>query len=218
MIVTVEEVNLVIPAPRQARSAGIHVSTIIRMIATETGVLKPEFVEELSLVEVTPSMRFSDPVVAIRVCIGLAWEDWYIPMILGPEGIVDHLGEYYLDGIYMSPDAEELSSIVVDRRVRHFIRVHEIKATSKSINTVGETAAELAGQVMWMMQLKSYCKGAGTRFADLHVLFLYGGYERPFMRPRKRRFRIEFTQQEIDDNWDLITSYRDARLVIEGLA
>lgn len=212
MNLIVEPVNLVIPPPLQARSAGVHVSSIIRCIAAETGVLKPEWVEELELVEVTPSMRFSDPVVAIRVCLGLAWEEWYIPNVLGPEGVIDHPGEYCHDGIYMSPDGEELSTLISDRRVRHRYRVHEVKATSKSTNTVGETKESLEAQFIWLAQIKAYCKAMKTTLADLHVLFLYGAYERPFMQPEIKRFRFEFEQYEIDENWELLTQYRDLRL------
>lgn len=191
------------------------------MIAQETGHLKPEWCEnlnELSLIEVGPNTKFLDQNIALRVAIGLAWENWYIQEILVPQGIADHPGEYHVDGIYMSPDAEELSTILVDRRPKHIVRVHEIKATAKSTNTVGETAAELeANCFMWLAQIKSYCRGANTRYADLHVLFRYGDYSRPFMQPQKKRFRLEFTEEEIDDNWSMITSYRDHRMDVEGL-
>lgn len=214
MKISVEPVHILLP-PSEGRSSGVHVSTIIRMISQETGILRPEWCEELSLVEITPSTRFLDPVVALRVSIGLAWESFYISKILSPEGVIDHPGEYYVDGIYMSPDGEELAQIIVDRRPQHKMKVHEVKATYKSTNTVGETEDELNAQFMWMSQIKSYCKGAGTTLADLHVLFLCGDYSFP-IAPQKKRFRFEFTEEEIEDNWSLVTNYRDQRLVIEG--
>lgn len=191
------------------------------MIAQETGHLKPEWCEnldELSIIEVTPNMKFLDPDIALRVAIGLAWENWYIETQLVPDGIMDHPGEYYCDGIYMSPDAEELSTILVDNRNIYMPKVHEVKATGKSTNTVGETAEELeASCFMWLSQIKAYCKGANTNLADLHVLFRYGDYSRPFMLPQKKRFRMEFTEEEIEDNWSMIVNYRNQRLIIEGL-
>lgn len=215
MKVTVESIQIALPPSKQARSKGIHVSSIIRCVAQETGILKPEWCEELDMLEIKPNTRFDDPVVALRVSIGLAWEEWYIREVLGPEGVVDHPGELFFDGIYLSPDAEELSAVIVDRKPKHRLKIHEIKTTAKSTNTVGETEEELQGQWMWMAQLKAYCKAAGTTLADLHVLFLYGAYERPFMRPVKKRYHIEFTQDELDDNWALLTRYRDHRLIIE---
>jgi hypothetical protein len=205
MKVSVEDV--VVPVFQGTnRSPGVHVSGIIRCIATEAGLLNANTVEELSLIEVIPSTRFLDPVVALRVSIGLAWESWYIPNILGPEGVVDHPGEWECDGIYMSPDGEEVATIVVDRKPKHVIKVHEVKATYKSTNTVGETEEDLHAQFLWMAQLKAYCRGANTRWADLHVLFLNGDYKYP-LQPRKKRFRLEFEQYEIDENWELLKNY-----------
>lgn len=216
MKVTASSVNIVIPTPKQARSKGVHVSSIIRCIATETGVLKPEWCEELDMLELKPSTRFEDPVVALRVSIGLAWEEWYIREVLSAEGIVDHPGEYKVDSIYMSPDGEELTQVIVDRRHKQRMRIHEIKTTAKSTRTVGETEGELINQFMWMSQIKAYCKGARTTLADLHVLFLYGDYSRPFMQPQMKRFRLEFEDEEIEDNWSMLTAYRDQRMLIEG--
>lgn len=211
MKVTVEPVHIKLPPPKQARSAGVHVSSIIRCVAMETGILGQERLEDLSLIEVGPSMRFSDPVVALRVCIGLAWEDWYIPEVLALEGVIDHPGEYLVDGIYMSPDGEELSQIIVDRRPKHMMKVHEVKATYKSINTVGTVESSVESQFLWMAQIKAYCKAIKTTWADLHVLFLCGDYSYP-IQPQLLRYHLEFDQEEIDYNWKLLTGYRDMRL------
>jgi hypothetical protein len=215
MKVSVEDTQIVIPQPKQARSAGVHVSNIIRCIATETGILKPEWCEELALIEVKPSMRFQDPVVALRVSMGLAWEDFYIREVLGPEGVIDHPGEYFCDGIYMSPDGEELASVVVDKRPQHYMKIHEIKCTYKSTNTVGDTEGELQNQFMWLSQIKAYCYGAKTTVADLHVLFVCGDYSYP-IAPRARRYRLQFEADEIIDNWQMLVGYKNQRLLIEG--
>lgn len=172
MKVSVETISLIIPPPKQARSQGVHVSNIIRCIATETGILKPEWCEELSLIEVKPSMRFLDPVVALRISMGLAWEDYYIKQVLEPEGVIDHPGEYCCDGIYMSPDGEELASVIVDRRVKHLMRIHEVKCTYKSTNTVGETEGELQSQFMWLSQIKAYCVSPETRIITDDLLWI----------------------------------------------
>lgn len=214
MKVSVHPVKIVIP-PSHGRSVGVHVSSIIRCIAAETGILKPEWItEELSIIEVGPSTQFDDPVRALRVSLGLAWEDWYIRTQLVPLGIVDHPDEMHCEGIYMSPDAEELSVIITEKGPRHKIKIHEIKSTYKSTKTVGETEVELKSQFIWMSQLKSYCKAAKTTLADLHVLFFCGDYSWP-QQPDKKRFEIEFTQDEIEDNWQLLKDYRDHKLRME---
>lgn len=215
MIVVREVVNLTLPPPRVPRSPGQHVSGIIRCLAGEAGILKPEYIEELSLVDYR---EITDPVAVLRIRIGLAWEEHYIPSI--PD-VCDHPEELQVDGVYMTPDGESVSVIITLRpneddewvptsigKYAHYI--HEVKATYKSINTV----ADLKGEWMWLAQIKSYCKARNTRFAMLHVLFICGDYKFP-LRPQLILFRIEFTQQEIDDNWKLLTEYKVYREEIE---
>ena len=178
-------------------------SNIIRSIAVEQGILKPEWVEEVSLVD---ARTITDPVAVLRICIGLAWEEWYIPQILGPTlNAIDHPDEYDVDGVYMSPDAESLSVIITLKQWANF--VHEVKTTYKSVNTVGD----LTNEWMWLTQIKAYCRALSTRWAMLHVLFLCGDYKYP-IKPQLLCWQIEFTQEEIDDNWSLLRDYRDLKM------
>lgn len=203
MNVTEIPVILTLPGPDGVRSAGIHVSGIIRCIATESGILKPDWAESLSLVDVR---TISDQTAIIRISIGLAWERYYIPQILGPTmGVIDHPGEIELDGIYMSPDGESVSSIVSDT-TKHNLVIHEVKSTFKSTKTVGD----LSNQWLWLSQCKAYCIGKGTRYAMLHVLFLCGDYTYP-IKPLLKLWQIEFTQKELDENWALLVDYRNQR-------
>lgn len=196
-----DQYPLYLPEPKAPRSKGIHVSSIIRCIATEAGILKPEWSEELSL---SDARTITDPVAILRINIGLAWEEHYIPML---QGVVDHPGEMCINGVYMTHDGESVTVIITDFR----LLVHEIKATYKSTNTVGELEQEF----MWLCQLKAYCKGLGTRFCHMHVLFLCGDYSRP-IRPKMRVWEVEFTQEEIDNNWDLLMEYKTERLRLEA--
>ena len=197
-------------------------SGIIRCIATESGILKPEWAEDLSLVD---SRVISDPIAIARICMGLAWEEFYIASQL-PE-VSDHPGEMLLDGVYMTPDGDELTQVIVDARLRYALKMHEIKCTYKSIKTVMgkewqrwenvpfntdiDPIGPLTNQWMWMAQTKGYAKAAGTTLADLHVLYVCGDYSYP-IRPLAYRYAIEFTQAEIDHNWDLMIDYRDTHL------
>ncbi len=204
------ELPLIIPPPKTPRSVGVHVSGIIRCIATEHGILKSEWAEELSLVDVRV---IEDPVAVLRICVGLAWEEWYIPQILGPIfDAVDHPREMEVDGIYCTHDAESLSFgpeslsvIITDRRMR--LAGHEVKATWKSTRTVGD----LSTQWMWITQMKAYCKCIGTTLFYMHTLFLCGDYTYP-IKPILKHWEIEFTQEEIDSNWNDLRDYRDQRI------
>ena len=57
-----------------------------------------------------------------------------------------------------------------------------------------------------LAQTKGYAKAKGTRFVDLHILFVCGDYSFP-IRPVLRVWRITFTQAEIDENWDVIIGF-----------
>lgn len=213
MIVTLEPVvSLPLPNDGDSRSRGIHVSSIIRCIATEAGVLKPEWCEELSLLDIRDMSKVG---IAgqLRMHIGIAWENHYLPLL---SDVVKHPGEMKHSGIYMTDDGESLSVIITQSRAKHVLKVHEVKATYKSTKTVGMMEADNRSNFMWLAQLKAYAKGARTRYADLHVLFLCGDYKFP-IQPVLMIFHFEFTQQEIDDNWDLLREYRDHRIKIEGI-
>lgn len=207
MITTELPVTLILPPPIVPRSPGQHVSGIIRCLAVDMGILKPEWAEELSLVD---ARDITDPVAVLRINIGLAWEEHYIPML---GDVADHPEEIHYEGIYMSPDGESVSVIITRGQPKHVLMVHEVKATYKSTKTVGEPTTD--NPWMWMAQIKSYCKALGTRFAVLHVLFLCGDYSYP-IKPVLKKWQLEFTQQELDDNWALLMDYREHRLSIEA--
>lgn len=199
MIVTETPGTLELPRD-YTRSPGVHLSSIIRCLAIDMGILTDEQAEELQLVDVR---HILDPVALLRISIGLAWEEWYIGKVLSQEGVTKHPGEMYVDGVYMTPDGESLDVIITERGEENVLRIHEVKATYKSTNTVGSTAEALQKQWMWMAQLMGYCHAAKTRHAKLHVLFVDGNYRMP-MKPKLTVFEIEFTDKDIKDNWTLI--------------
>jgi len=212
MIVREIAAPVALPPSKTPRSQGIHVSAIIRCIAMETGILKAQWVEDLSLVDVR---EITDRTAVLRILIGLAWEQLYIPEILGPTmGVTDHPGEMCVDGIYMTHDGESVDVLITDRTRRRYAYAtvcHEVKATYKSTKTVGN----LEGQFMWLSQIKAYCKGLNTRFAVLHVLFICGDYSFP-ITPQLKCWEIEFTQDELDESWELIVGYLRHRMVLEA--
>jgi hypothetical protein len=212
MIVSEIPVELTLPPSDIARSPGQHVSGIIRCIAMEMGILKPQWAEELSMVDVR---EIKDPVAVLRMLIGLAWERYYVQEILAPRmGVVHQPGEMEYDGVYGSPDGESLSVMLTVSGENEWASViHEVKSTYKSTNTVGD----LMRETMWLMQIKSYCRMKSTLHAMLHVLFICGDYSYP-IRPIPKMWRLEFTQQEIDDNWTLLMDYAKARRSRENAA
>lgn len=215
MIISCSPIIPVIPRS-EGRSPGVHLSGVIRAIAGEVGILKLDPEEDPSLIEHGDinDVAATDPYALIRIAIGLAWEQWYIKTQL-PE-VTDHPGEWESDGIFMTPDGEELS--IVYRQYR--VLIHEIKATYKSTKTIGIQHVNgewvcnpdiFISQWMWLAQIRGYCRKAKTRFAVLHILCLCNDYSWP-MRPMCYRLDIEFTDDELDRSWQTITDYKDERM------
>lgn len=204
--------ELPLPDTSAGRSIGVHVSDIIRCLAQESGLLAIDHLEDLSLISIKDLNSL--PIgTLLRIHFGLAWERYYLPLL---PNVQDHPSERCVDDIFMSPDGLELTHfIVMMKNVWHTL-VHEVKCTSKSINTVGNLSTTAKkSQFMWLTQLKSYCRAVGARRAILHVLFLYGNYKRPF-EPCLWKYNIEFTPQEIRENWLMVTEYKQYRLEVES--
>lgn len=192
------------PAERFARSEGVHASKIIRAIALQNGSLKAEFAPDtLSLTEAQGESKVwwdnLKPQDRLRIGIGLAWEEWYIKQLVG---VTDHPGEMFLDGIYLTHDGESIDAILTEQGEQAVIAVHECKATYKSTKTIGD----LSTQWMLLAQIKAYCKALNTLVAYVHILFLCGDYSYP-LSPVLKVWRVEFTQVEVDDNWDTFTTF-----------
>lgn len=188
---------------------------MIRAIALECKILDAKWGEDVGLEEIAgQESEWWDGLSEdskIRMAIGMAWEDWYVSQL---EEVAYHPGELFLDGIFMTHDGESISFVYHNAAE---LAVHEIKTTSKSTRTVGN----LQSQWMWLAQLKGYCKALNTRIGYLHVLFLCGDYKYPItpqLGPTKGEstiYRVEFTQAEIDDNWELMTEYVRHRRAME---
>lgn len=211
MICEVERVkDFPLPDTSGGRSPGVHVSSIIRGIATELKILKPEESEELGLVDVR-DMSGIGIVAQLRIHAGLAWEEHYLQMI--PD-VLKHPGEMKVDGVYMTHDGESVSVIISVPTVKWGVKIHEVKFTWKSTRTTkADSSSPLEGKsnLMWMCQLKSYCKGRDTRFADLHVYHVLGDYTYP-LSPQLIIYHCEFTQDEIEDNWQWMLDYKQYKL------
>lgn len=226
MIITPLPVTLAYPESKTPRSPGLHLSNIIRGIALETGILDKLEAESLSLIEVSGEDWWAtlDEPSKLRIVIGLAWEQWYIPT-LEVEGVVDHPEELCVDGIYMSRDGESLDVILsepstsIHRQEQPSIYIpalHEVKHTYKSVKTV----TDIEKQWMWMSQMKGYCWAMQTTTAYLHVFCAVGDYKvkhisSPFgkemgvydIEPKLLKWRFDFTEFELERNWSLMTDF-----------
>lgn len=131
----------------------------------------------------------------IAATVGFIWED-VLSMMLGNR-YAARIGEIELDGVVGSPDG--LSDN--DPWGVYPVINEEYKATWKSMNFPPEK------NWYWMTQFKSYCHMLGVKVTLLRVLYIMGDYKGS--GPRYRVFRIEFTDEELKANWDLILQHRD---------
>lgn len=212
------DMSLAVPRGGAPRSPGVHVSNLIRGLAVQSGILKiKDRLDDLQLVEVNQGVWWEglDPASRLRISIGLAWEQWYLGQL--SDILVDHPGEMHLDGIYLTHDAESLDLVASEcpngSNHRYVRAVHEVKATYKSTNTVVDWTSPK--NWLWKMQIMAYCKALNTTLGWAHILHLAGSYSYP-IEPVGSVWRLQFTQEEIDDAWDRVTGYRDARLMHEA--
>lgn len=107
-------------------------------------------------------------------------------------------GEQLLDGIYMTPDG-----LNVEVRPR---ALEEYKAT-----WISATADIRLRKPRWIWQMKAYCWVLGVNHANLRVLFVNGRYERGGRMgvPVARTYRFRFTDQDLEENWGMITGHRE---------
>lgn len=113
--------------------------------------------------------------------------------------------------IYMSPDG--LSDI--DSRYMHLVHltptlVHEFKFTKKSSRDFKKKLQMREKKVrMWLWQIMAYCIVTGSLAAKLHVMFVNGDYSYTDDAGNATYvvFRLEFEQEEIDNNWQMLLQH-----------
>ncbi len=176
--------------PMEGRSPGIHVSTLIHELCITLGHYKD-----------------TGPVNAegrARMELGNALEHAIIQRFaLDQPKRFMQLGELMLDDIYGTPDLYDF----VDRCDC------EIKLTWMSAKWGP------GSQKFWKyeVQLKAYCRMMKLSKGRLHVGFVNGNYRRGNGGgPMYRIWEYDFTQRELQDNWDMLKRQAD-RPRIENL-
>jgi len=165
----------------QPRTSGIHLSGIISHIARLTGRLDRD----------DESTGFSLET-KLMMALGLAWEDWLAHQL---PHVDYHFGELSLDGIICSPDGVDCATDTL----------YEFKTTRKSSFKTLECYDK---QWMWISQNQGYCKMLGWTKVRQIIYFINGDYRPP--TPQLITLAIDYTQAEIDANWQLMLKYRDA--------
>jgi hypothetical protein len=130
--------------------------------------------------------------------IGFSWEE-VLSRALG-DRYAARLGEVEVDGIVGSPDGLSAN----DPYRRSEIINEEYKATWRGVR---QTPDE---NWYWMTQFKSYCYMLGVDTTLVRALHVNGDYKGS--GPLYRVHRVQFTDRELRENWELIIRHRDEML------
>lgn len=175
------------------RSTGLHLSDVYKVLMKR---LQPKRFDKRD------AQGNPIPFDTQRVEIGLLFETM-LERALAEKFATVRPGELFSDeGIAMSPDGLNPDAEALE----------EYKATYMSCRGGLYEIVEMEGReyqvvrdkfIHWFFQIKGYCKWLGVRKAILRVLWLAGDYSKP-ITPVFKSYALEFTDQEIEDNWQML--------------
>jgi hypothetical protein len=174
------------------RTAGVHLSQIVRHIAIANGVL--------AQVAADAAAEDKDNFDVERMAAGCAWEEWLAARLRRRNAdFWFHPGEFARDGISGTPDALELGMAGTPDADLQI--VDEFKFTWKGSHK------PIEAQWMWWTQLKGYCALVGATRGILHVYYCNSDY-----RNSTRRYYVydaTFGEQELAETWEMLVRHRD---------
>lgn len=171
----------------EPRTPGVHLSGVIRYIAVVMGLFTPDDKEENDL----EGAKFPLPA-RLKMAMGLAWEDWVSSQY--PD-VMYHPGEIDQDGILMTPDG-----------LRPDETLFEFKVTWKSSYKLEYDGYWHKSFWPWRAQNMGYLYPLGWRKVHQCIFYVNGDYRGE--APKFVELEIEYTQQEIDDNWKLMLQHK----------
>lgn len=186
----------------EARTAGVHLSGILRPLAFSMGFLDKkwdtgETIDEL--IERTPEDQVGLNGNLMRLVLGTAIEDWIARNLTNTRpGYIDNPGEFSLDGILGTPDGLECDD--------DGYLVHEIKGTFKS------SRKSIEEQKLWIWQGACYCRMLSEYFREritrcmFHPFHIRGDYSG--IDPLYVPSLVEFEWEEILSYWNVVKESR----------
>lgn len=171
--------------PMMNRSKGVHVSHLIHDLCLRMGHYEASDPEEQNADRYT------------RFGLGSALEHAIIEryLLTYPDRYARGW-EMELDGLYATHDFLDMGDPSGD------LVVHEMKLTWAS----SRHASDSTKFWRYWVQLKAYCKILGTTRGVLHVCFVNGDY-RQNRSPVYKVWQAKWTQQEIDENWQMLVTH-----------
>jgi len=164
----------------------LHLTTVIKSIQEEMGWgYKGKGFEDIGL----------------TMSIGFLWED-VLSHAFG-ERLGARIGEVEMDGIVGSPDGLGLDDPSFECDMwptisPNSVVLEEYKCTWKSTKNSPHT------DWYYMTQVMSYARMLGVDTTIMHMAYLMGDYKGS--GPKYRKARIVFSECELQQNWDMITT------------
>jgi hypothetical protein len=130
----------------------------------------------------------------VYVTLGWAWELIIRPALrdvyfAGDERFTK-VEPVLLDGIYGSPDGFDCEDYALE----------EFKATWRS------SRRDIVEDFWsWHVQIKAYCHMLGCSTVRLRVFFVNGDYRES--GPQIKMWQMSFTEEELQENWDMLTAH-----------
>lgn len=187
------------------RSAGIHLSAIVRKMALQYGWLKPEYASDnlSDIINNTPYESVGESGNLTRIALGIAWEQWIVTQVKAWEkDFVHQPGEFIRDDIRVTPDG--LAFAVDGSPI-----IHEFKLTYKSARR------NVAEEIMWHVQMLGYAAALAPMFGMaktmyLHVVYVNGDYSHGLLwGPKYRPFKITMDEIDVEQTWKQILENRE---------
>ena len=168
------------------RTPGVHLSGVINYLARQMGLYDYEDEPQADGNKFPLEAR-------LKMAVGLSWENWVERQY--PD-VMYHPGELCQDGIYMTPDGLHPDEIL-----------WEFKVTWKSMTKMITDGYDHKSFWPWRAQNMGYLKPLGWTRVHQCVLFINGDYRGE--RPTFVELDVEYTKQEVEDNWRLILKHKD---------
>lgn len=178
---------------RDYRAPGTHVSTIIKDLCLTLDPLR--FTKE-------GSEEFQDLELEPRVWLGQAMDTHLSQVLTAYTQTAVRPGGIEVDGVWMSSDLLVLAD---DPSSADFV-VEEFKLTWMS----SRGGVDQPKFIHWLWQIKAYCWAWETVHARLRVYFVNGDYQYP-LKPQYRVWDLEFTFEELQNNWRMLLGHAKKR-------
>lgn len=150
-----------------------------------------------------------------RVEIGLLFETT-LERALAEKFATVRPGELVSDeGVFMTPDGVNPEKIAGEEyKCTYMSSRHGIAEMVRDPETGDMYWIPLDKFIHWFIQMKGYAKWLEIRKFILTVLFLCGDYTYP-ITPQFRQYEIEFTDEEVEENWTMLMNIaREERLIV----